>query len=162
MFIGALYFAKRAFAFLETLLLCTLANRAQRQVKFILFMISLRVLILATTLVLLCADFCERRLPNNNTSLFLQNCQTFHQVYVNVGTPAMAFPFLVDTGSLMSWIPTTGCNCGKGLDPFVSRTCKITRKTHNIKVNIVVFSMLMGIQYLDSRDPRDSPFPILL
>ena len=102
-------------------------------------MISLRLLSLFTVVISLLAEYCEKRVPNANNSLSIQDCQTFHQIYLNIGTPSISYPFLVDTGSLMTWVPTVGCNCGLGIDSMISTTSKITRKSHNITVRSMLF-----------------------
>lgn len=125
-------------------------------------MISLRLLSVLTVIVSTLTEFCERRAPNTNNSLSIQDCQTFHQIYLNIGTPSMAYPFLVDTGSLMTWVPTVGCNCGLGIDSMVSATSRITRKSHNITVRFILFSMLMGTLSLALKALNTLLFQILI
>lgn len=97
-------------------------------------MLSLRSLLLLLIIIPLFSEYCEKTLSNNETSLFVQDCQTFHQIHLNIGTPPKSFPFLIDTGSVMSWLPTAGCKCGSGIDTFKSKSSNISIKAHNIKV----------------------------
>lgn len=96
-------------------------------------MISIWILNLWILFVISVAGYCEMRTPNSNNSLSIQDCQTFHQIHLNLGTPAISYPFLVDTGSLMTWVPTVDCNCGLGINTKISKTSKVTKKSHNIK-----------------------------
>lgn len=125
-------------------------------------MISIWILTLYTFLALSVAGYCEMRTPNSNNSLSIQDCQTFHQIQLNVGTPAISYPFLIDTGSLMTWVPTVDCNCGLGINTRISRTSKISHQTHTINVFRYLFSMLMEIQYLDIKVHNYFQFQIRL
>lgn len=59
---------------------------------------------------------------------------------------------MIDTGSLWSWIPTTYCSCGRGVNVNVSSTANVTQKENNITVTLYLYSIKMGILYLDTKE----------
>jgi hypothetical protein len=65
---------------------------------------------------------------NQYSVIVLQKCSTFYQAIMELGTPAQRLPFMIDTGSLSTWIPATNCNCGSGINLNTSYTATVSSK----------------------------------
>lgn len=77
---------------------------------------------------------CSPRLANNGSYLALQDCVTYYQTTLDIGTAPRANTFLVDTGSSALWLPTAECNCGGNYSQWFSSSFVGSRRQGELTV----------------------------